>query len=655
MRLLKGEIPTSQAWRVIVLLTPGEGVQLAWELGLTLARANQGVLLAVALIEQPPEAPVDDRTREQLQTTLSQLCALAQPDDTIEQVIVQSDNVERTLRTIVTEANGDLLITDCDTPLWRSLGNVPCTVAALRYSVDVAERVRDHGIQRILLPTSGGPHTRNAVEFLTQLDPAIEIDALYVSRTTHGAHEEALGQAQLETLLQYANATERIQARVIRADDPTQGIVATVDEGYDLVVIGASQQTTIERALFSELVSTVVRDSKTPVLVVRRATSPLGALFGRLAYRVQQVIPRLSQEERRDVYVRVRNGANPDIDFNVLMILSAAIAALGLILNSPAVVIGAMLVAPLMGPIVGGGMALVLGDVRFMRFAFGAALRGALLAIGVGLVLGLLPGSNMTAEVLARTQPNLIDLGVALFSGLAGAFALAYAPAAGALPGVAIAAALVPPLASVGLSFAEGDWPRGFGALLLFTTNLVAIASASAFVFVVFGFRPSPAAKIQRIASRRSSQLAVVSLVLVSAILAFATIELARGVRRTSTIEQVARAQVTAIMGNDATIVDFNPDRDIVLPAGRVGEPLVLSLTVQSTSVPLRSTIVDLQAAIALALQEQIDLRNDFQLNLTHIQVNRLEQFVLPTATPEAGAPGGAVPAATPVAQSGGS
>lgn len=640
MRVLQGEIPRSRAWRVLVLLSPGEGVRLAWELGLMLARANQGALLALIMINAPDDQEVDATTREKAQTALQALLELAGPGDQVEYAVVQSANSDRDLRTLIGDAGVDLLIADIETPLWHNLSNVPCTVAALRYSVDVAEKVRNKGIERILMPTSGGPHTRNALAFLTQLEPEVEIDVLYISRESQGVHEEALGYDQLERVLQFANATDRVQTRVVRADDAISGIVKTAAEGYDLMVIGASHDSTIERALFGDVVSAVVRDSKLPVLVVRRMQSPGSVLLGMLDYRLQQIVPRLAREERRDVYVRVRGGANADVSFTVLMILSSAIAALGLILNSPAVVIGAMLVAPLMGPIAGAGMALVLGDVRFMRFSFGAVLRGAVLAILVGFVLGLMPGNNMTAEVLARTQPNLIDLGVAIFSGLAGAFALSYAPAAGALPGVAIAAALVPPLASVGISFADGQFERGFGALLLFTTNFIAIATASAFVFVVFGFRPNPTAKAQQIASRRSARLALFMLMLISIVLALATFELARDARRMSIIESVVREQVTSVVGPDASVVNFNPERDVDYPAlNDPADPMVITLTVQSTSIPLRATIERLQREVGLALQEAIGLESDFQLNVTHIQVNRLDQFVLPPDTTETPSP----------------
>ncbi len=127
-----------------------------------------------------------------------------------------------------------------------------------------------------------------------------------------------------------------------------------------------------------------------------------------------------------------------------------------------------------------------------MRLSLGAVGRGVLLAVAVSALAGLANlGRPLTPELLARTQPNLADLGIAVFSGLAGAFALGHSAAAGALPGVAISAALVPPLATVGVSLTGGHFRESLGASLLFVTNLVAISSATALTFLLLGFRAS--------------------------------------------------------------------------------------------------------------------------------------------------------------------
>lgn len=177
-----------------------------------------------------------------------------------------------------------------------------------------------------------------------------------------------------------------------------------------------------------------------------------------------------------------------DLNYLLALLLSAGIATLGLVLNSPAVVIGAMLISPLMGPILSAGLALAAADLYLGMKSLMSILGSVLLSVGfsAGLVW-LLPFQSPTAEILARTQPNLLDLGVALFSGLAGSLVVSRGQAAGGLsvlPGAAIAVALMPPLCTVGFGVGSGfGWPIIYGAGLLFVTNLVAIVASAFLVF----------------------------------------------------------------------------------------------------------------------------------------------------------------------------
>jgi uncharacterized hydrophobic protein (TIGR00271 family) len=172
-------------------------------------------------------------------------------------------------------------------------------------------------------------------------------------------------------------------------------------------------------------------------------------------------------------------------------VLSCIIAALGLLLNSPAVVIGAMLVAPLMSPIMAFSIGLILGDLRLIRLSSEAIFKGVAMSILIAAFIGLIsPLRSITSEMLARSRPTLLDLGVALTSGLAGAYALARKDVSAALPGVAIAAALMPPLATAGLSLALGNFGVAGGAMLLFATNIAAISLAGGLVFLMLGVRP---------------------------------------------------------------------------------------------------------------------------------------------------------------------
>ncbi len=174
----------------------------------------------------------------------------------------------------------------------------------------------------------------------------------------------------------------------------------------------------------------------------------------------------------------------------VMTFISAAIAILGLMLNSPAVVIGAMLVSPMMGPIVALGFSLALLDLDEMKRAAKALLIGIGLALTVAMILTWMsPLKEPTSEILARTRPNFFDLLVAVFSGIAGAYAV-IRQRGDTIIGVAIATALMPPVATVAFGLATGDMRIAIGASYLFMTNLVAIALAATLTAGYYGFRP---------------------------------------------------------------------------------------------------------------------------------------------------------------------
>jgi uncharacterized hydrophobic protein (TIGR00271 family) len=205
-----------------------------------------------------------------------------------------------------------------------------------------------------------------------------------------------------------------------------------------------------------------------------------------IAKRVFGNLVRVPDERRRAVYTQIDGMSSPQASFWIMVAISTIIAAYGLLANSTAVVIGAMLVAPLMGPIFGIALALLAGDRRLLGRAVLAEAAGVGLAVALGALIGLLPlRSQFASEILSRTQPTIYDLIIALASGLAGAYALIDERLSPTLPGVAMATAIVPPLATCGLSLAAGRWDWAFGAFVLFVGNLLAIEIAAAVVFAV--------------------------------------------------------------------------------------------------------------------------------------------------------------------------
>jgi uncharacterized hydrophobic protein (TIGR00271 family) len=179
--------------------------------------------------------------------------------------------------------------------------------------------------------------------------------------------------------------------------------------------------------------------------------------------------------------------------FAVLLFLSTVIATFGVLGDSTATVIGAMIIAPLMTPIMATAAGLVMGDMGRAGRSILVVIGGVAAVIGVAWLIGTFHigviSFTTNSQITARVSPSLIDLAVALASGAAGAFALSRTDVADSLPGVAISIALVPPLAVVGLSLSAAEWDDAIGALLLFLTNFVSILLTGGGVFALLGQR----------------------------------------------------------------------------------------------------------------------------------------------------------------------
>jgi uncharacterized hydrophobic protein (TIGR00271 family) len=494
--------------------------------------------------------------------------------------------------------------------------------------------------RKILVPMRGdikrgGVNAALAAELALNLSPDAQVTALNVAPLSRGRAGVHLGREQLSQAAKPWEGDERIHPKVVQAPGVVGGILSEAKHGYDLLLIGASGESYIDRMLFGNVPQTIASGSPIPTVVVKRRIEWEENLMRRTWRRFVDALPSLTVSEQAEVYRSIRRGARPNIDFYLMIGLSAMISALGLLLNSPAVIIGAMLVAPLMSAIVGLGLGVVQGDVRLLRLAAGATARGMLLAIAVGAMVGLIgslvglisPGASPNAEILGRTNPSLLDLGVALASGAAGAYALCRRDVSASLPGVAIAAALVPPLAVVGIGLALANGQITGGSLLLFLTNLIAISAAGGLVFLWLGFRPE--LDVQSRARVFAGGVASVVVLLLA-------VTLPLGLLTTSSLRQadfdrrlgMVLEEETAAMGK-AELVDWRVLDDD-------GEALNLEVSVRTARQPSHQDVVDLQERVAVSLQRTVALR------LTVIPITQLDPFVPPTFTPTP------VPTATP-------
>lgn len=286
------------------------------------------------------------------------------------------------------------------------------------------------------------------------------------------------------------------------------------------------------------------------------------------------------------------SGWSPRYAFMIMM--SAGIAVLGLLLSSPAVVIGAMLISPLMSPILGFGFSLALFDFAEMRRSLMALAIGSFAAVAfTALIVTVSPLQAPTAEIVARTRPNLFDLGVALFAALAGSFAIIRGRGE-TIVGVAIATALMPPLAVVGYGLATWNMPVLGGAFALFVTNFITIALSATAMARYYGFG-------HHLSSRQSwTQTGL--LLLVFAVMAVPLgLSLNRIAREALTVSEI-RSLLNRRFGSGARVTQLEVafDRD----------PIVVRAVVITPRSKTKPTVV-LQQAIEEALGRPVRLDVD--------------------------------------------
>lgn len=195
------------------------------------------------------------------------------------------------------------------------------------------------------------------------------------------------------------------------------------------------------------------------------------------------------QTKQEAVRQSIHENAFLTAPYLIMNALAAIVACYGLLQNSVAVIIGAMIIALLLGPITGMALALVDGDQSLLRKALIAEAGGVALVLLIGFTIGNIHAEmTLGSEIMGRTSPNILDLIIALAGGAAGAYATISRRLSAGLVGVAIATALVPPLCSCGICLAHGLYRAAGGAFLLFLTNLVAIQSVTSLVFWLSGF-----------------------------------------------------------------------------------------------------------------------------------------------------------------------
>ncbi|HHW75995.1 MAG TPA: DUF389 domain-containing protein [Xanthomonadaceae bacterium] len=315
---------------------------------------------------------------------------------------------------------------------------------------------------------------------------------------------------------------------------------------------------------------------------------PVGEARAALISKPLPWLHRASTEEFKDLYLALRDNARPAPAYLTLMVLATLLATIGLFADSAPVIIGAMILAPLMAPIISLAMAVVRQDNVLLADSLGTLGIGVLLALGCAAALTwVIPLQVVTGEIAARLNPTLLDLGVAIVSGVAGAYAHAREEVARSLAGVAIAVALVPPLAVSGIGLGWGDWTLFRGSFLLFLTNLFGIVLAGNLTFLLLGFGPFG----------RARRGLLVSLALVAVVSAPLGVGFARMVEE--------KAVVRALEGWEAEGVVL---REVAV---RPGDPLYLSARLLSSSTLDDAAVERVKRAIESRLDQPVTLEAD--------------------------------------------
>jgi uncharacterized hydrophobic protein (TIGR00271 family) len=594
------------AYRILVPIANPATAGMLLRLAGVLARQQNGEVLALQVVTVPDQVPLDEGRHRAASSRvlLEQALTQAQEEDFRLQAMTRvAHNVAEGILDTANEETVDLILLG-----WRgytrsagaSMGPIidpvirdgPCDVT-------VVKGAEWDEAKKILVPTSGGPNAPIGARLAWLLSEVYDsqVTALYVQlgRATPERMEEnrRLIAKTLEGL-EFARPPEH---KVIVADSVVDGILREAED-YDLVLLGASEEGLFDQFAFGSIPQQIAARVPRTAVMVKRYGGPTEFWTRKLARALFRVLPRLNIEEQLELREAMRDSARPGVNYFVLITLSAIIASLGLLLDSAAVVIGAMLVAPLMSPIMGFSLGMVLGDVRLIRLSIEAVFKGVALGVIIAVLIGIFsPFKELTGEIMARTQPTLLDLVVAMASGMAGAYALSRKEVGAALPGVAIAAALMPPLGVAGLGLSLGEPQVVGGAFLLFITNIAAISLAGVLVFTVLGVRPQTWRPETRRRMRRSLVGFALLLLVIAIPLGVIMGSIVRDTARQRSIQQVLRNEMAA---RGRELVEFEHRME-------QGEVVVVA-TVRSTRALDQEAVEDIASALGQQLERPVTL-----------------------------------------------
>lgn len=305
----------------------------------------------------------------------------------------------------------------------------------------------------------------------------------------------------------------------------------------------------------------------------------------------------IDKERQKKVYHEIKESAQGDFDFFVLTIFSGIIITLGLVVDSSAVVIGGMLLAPLVWPILSLSLGIVKGRSKLIQDSAFTLLKSTLLIFVIAIIIGIISPSYALkgTEFLSRTSPTVFELFIALAAGFIGAFVIAYPKIGAAIAGVVVAAALVPPIAVMGVAVAHSNIGLAGGAFLLYLSNLIAVTFSASVLFFIAKFKGPSSEKGQE---RMKSNMRWTLLFLL--VLAVPLFLITSNTIRENKQQKIVREIVSATIP-EAVITSVNIDDK--------SEISIVNVTIQCSENSTRSQISDLENVLSKKIKKEIILR----------------------------------------------
>jgi uncharacterized hydrophobic protein (TIGR00271 family) len=557
------------------------------DLALAMVCPDDGRVVALLLRMSEPE--VDALKRHQIEPLIESYQDGGQP---VELVVHSSSSVTRGILDAARELRADILVLDARMPAegGARLGTIAENILPISPCPTVLFRPGATGTYgRLVVPILEGRTAKSASRLAVSLGRRLDapVEALYLE--IEAPERESTYWKDLETR-NAALFDEHIHVKqtVVQVQEAIDGFLSNAQED-DLAVAGLTEQDEWEGWFRGDKPLDSLRDWPGGFLVSAFAEVVLPRPWWQ-KFR-SWLKPSVTQFEADELKQDAAESAFTSLDYVTLIVIAAILASYGLVLNSNAVIIGAMLVAPLMTPLVAFATGMAVGNITTVRHATGTLLQGVLIALLIAFLLGVIsPTSIVTSEMAGRGNVTFIDMGVALASGVIAAYAKGRKSISSAVAGVAIAAGLMPPLCTVGLALAFDDPELAQGALLLFTTNIISIILAAWVTLFWLGLRPGR--EDDPTARRRVTYLLALALVIVLAGLNIQRINAAP-------TGQVEGALMDAF--RQAELVDFEI---------RQGDPLQVRATIRQpfSNLDDGSEIIAAQEALDKTLGRPVEL-----------------------------------------------